>query len=1295
MKRVLLGISLPNMAETLCFLLPWLRSPFSVWSPGVTKAALAWFSRRVNTSSSSPVRFRRLASLVFHLGGQMCDSLLFLLAPFASPLPPAALSDLALLDSCCRLAADKVAAHFAASPCAYADLFSLFHNFKIVSWNLTSAVGISTDHYKLGRIRRWLDLGFVVLLQETHVGRRHLPPFVGQFAHSRAYYVDAVDTDKGGTTGGLCFLVPTNLGIEVQGDPTTVVEGHVAFLDLTWQGLQFRLWNIYLSVAPGQRTQQIACLKDTHNRQPSPNEKVHVAIGDLNLDGARPKDNEQWIQLRKFMQDIGVFKIPLTGNTYLAPAADGSCGKGSCIDHAFATKVEQRKDCRTKDRISLDWTLRTEGLVRKSMHLPILLSSMRVFSKKPLLDRRNFVPVSAFTMPTVARTRLYKKIQAGLARYHVPTGADQQDTHSSAFVSHMEQVTLRDDLPAGMCLAWMTDEITNWHRRNKYKLPMASPIAACRKALGNAAPDGDGNEYCRILLQDWYRIHSTLALAAPEGDTEGDIVKLPIKWVDTAIRQFEETQGKVEMTGGNINQAANCRAVYSRMRKLVPKIVKHDERLQDEHGQLTDDPAVKDDLYLKARKFWFDEPPVDQAKQDKLLEWYVHARCDHPPLAPELPKFRQVYRIVMRTPDSQPGDDGLPFAAWRLFASAIAVLIIALLKEIKNNGAPRAPDRVVLIRWIPKKVWVSCPDGQRPLGLPKSIYRILDAVLLNYMQEVLAPCLHPSQVLLSGNCEATTCAEKLQKYLDNASLEPRGGTVKDNSASQDMVQWLLEQKPAAAQALQRLSKTDTDLRLAVMADLKQAFERISQQWIRKVLLAHRPPEWLTRALAFLSDGRTVRFILGGQLGPKREVKCGVDQGGNTSPFQFMIGIDPLIALIECLPGIDFSCGFMDDMAAAAPLLGAILFQVVLDVFKEAVPMTLTYHSCWKSEDGQEGSSPSELVLRAKQEVTRGQFALRINGPQFCGDCRSDKLGEYLLDWKQAPCGCNSKLVMVPHRALRQDELACLDGTPWGLNVVQSNAVYLGIVVTSWEAWGIGDDSFCLADEAVEHARARLNYVGPMAKAALRISQLAKTKVSPLQKGNAWNVYVITLFSYVAQLYLPTADVCSKMDKHLWHYLGHKWLGVGQVTCLRTLLGHSAAPQGIWEYACGIFANRWCRARNDDWYYEALALAPQQLGPRIIADTLTVDLAMYRGSDDASEDIALAIGKAQQQISDKGRQVKTIVGKAVRMRVGQVNSLDATHTLLERAARRASCFRCEPLNGLRSGPYLARWAMLML
>lgn len=221
-----------------------------------------------------------------------------------------------------------------------------------------------------------------------------------------------------------------------------------------------------------------------------------------------------------------------------------------------------------------------------------------------------------------------------------------------------------------------------------------------------------------------------------------------------------------------------------------------------------------------------------------------------------------------------------------------------------------------------------------------------------------------------------------------------------------------------------------------------------------------------------------------------------------------------------LSGVQFACGYMDDLSAATSLVGAYLFQVVLHFCKDAIPMVMHYHTCWTIGNNIRAASPSQAMLDFAHALYGPipHCAAVVTGPHWEQRCYSHQLGYYLHQHGFAlrACDCNTKLYIVPHRELTKKEIACFDATPWGPMVFVNSIVFLELTITSLYDWG--NTPFCSLGETVDLARMRINYQGPLLKAELRAKKMRCSAMSPLQKGIAWNVYIVTL--------LPTLHKCT-------------------------------------------------------------------------------------------------------------------------------------------------------------------------
>ena len=107
-----------------------------------------------------------------------------------------------------------------------------------------------------------------------------------------------------------------------------------------------------------------------------------------------------------------------------------------------------------------------------------------------------------------------------------------------------------------------------------------------------------------------------------------------------------------------------------------------------------------------------------------------------------LPVDDDLLRAVVRSPDSAPGLDGLPYAAYRAAPNAASRVLTHRPHDYVGLHAP-APVQALV--FIPKADAGSYADNFRPLGLPNTADRIIDQAVYVQMYSALRGSLHPSQ----------------------------------------------------------------------------------------------------------------------------------------------------------------------------------------------------------------------------------------------------------------------------------------------------------------------------------------------------------------------------------------------------------------------------------------------------------------------------------------------------------------------------------------------------------------------
>ena len=266
-------------------------------------------------------------------------------------------------------------------------------------------------------------------------------------------------------------------------------------------------------------------------------------------------------------------------------------------------------------------------------------------------------------------------------------------------------------------------------------------------------------------------------------------------------------------------------SLHKRIRTLLPKCSGTLTSLHDGQGGVAVTPQAIDIAIRHTRQFW-NLPPQDTPSH--LLDLLNDYSSEDPfPVIP-FPHVDSFVKVILHTPDSAAGLDGVPYAAYRVLPDLSAHILSNLLSQsILSPTHVRKPQQLLV--WIPKAEVGQHADNWRPLGMPPCAWRIISATVFGSIASLAASILHPSQALL------------------NSFREPQGNFL-------TMQNWLLQLPTKKS----RREDGKTGLEAVMLTDMEKAFEWITPEWIIQVLLARRAPHWIVQYARFTLFGRVVR-----------------------------------------------------------------------------------------------------------------------------------------------------------------------------------------------------------------------------------------------------------------------------------------------------------------------------------------------------------------------------------------------------------------------------------------------------
>ena len=422
------------------------------------------------------------------------------------------------------------------------------------------------------------------------------------------------------------------------------------------------------------------------------------------------------------------------------------------------------------------------------------------------------------------------------------------------------------------------------------------------------------------------------------------------------------------------------------------------------------------------RSFWQEYPCPYDPSWSSLLQGYAASTPQFSPCPP--PTYDDFYRAIVTSPDSAPGADGIPYAAWRVCPSISTTSLAHHFQNILHRKV--SPPTQALV-FIPKADQGEYADNYRPLGLPNTCDRIVDRAAYTLFCQTLIGKLHPAQALL------------------NLFRELQGNYL----------------------AVQQFLDTQETTHCVLLSDLAKAFERVNPHWIIHVLAARGVAFWIICYCRHILFGRKVLHKIGSTFRPSLPINIGVDMGRAFSVLLFCVAMDPWYYHVNRIPDVIVNKGYMDDNATGGIGLSWLYEAETLLQSLATAGFLVLSHSCYQVEPVflSESTSPR---FSSMDFVTQGYHSLLAalrNSPPApivrlrCGN-RAVTLPSHLLtigDTVECPshplllaflhtaeCKCKCKTFLLSNSPLSPKQLEFLDSTPFGVKIVKPNATMLGL-----------------------------------------------------------------------------------------------------------------------------------------------------------------------------------------------------------------------------------------------------------
>ena len=208
-----------------------------------------------------------------------------------------------------------------------------------------------------------------------------------------------------------------------------------------------------------------------------------------------------------------------------------------------------------------------------------------------------------------------------------------------------------------------------------------------------------------------------------------------------------------------------------------------------------------------------------------------------------------------------PGRDGLPLEFYLTFWDILAPDLLAVFMDFEQLDRLPESFRIGIVTLLHKNKDRTDLKNWRPITLLNFDCKLFSKLLSSRMSMVLGELIHPDQA----------CAVPGRKITDSLVL------IRDTICY----------------------ARDRNIRLAVLnLDFEKAFDRISHQYLFRVLRKTGFPERLVAWVGLLYRDISSQFVVNGHLTKAVDIYCGVRQGCPLSALLYAICIEPLAQILR-------------------------------------------------------------------------------------------------------------------------------------------------------------------------------------------------------------------------------------------------------------------------------------------------------------------------------------------------------------------------------------------------------------
>ena len=1041
---------------------------------------------------------------------------------------------------------------------------------RLASWNARWLVSLDSTQVALKReaVRKWLDAGRVVLLQETHWNAVDALVWESRFPGARVVSSPAVAGPGGGRLGGVAIVVPH--GYDLLGH-RVLCDGYAVEATVSRGGTAQAVVSLYLPPGGGDSVRavvgSVAAAVDGDPEGPG-----RFVGGDVNVDTESPRQGEEETvaDLRQLLHRLGCACLP-------GPRATRRWRGGvSRIDIVAAPC-----GAAWRWKVTADWRL---GL---SDHAVLLASAT---TDAPVAARA-LNPAAFKAIPPEGLLELRGRFHGLMRLFRVPPGGVTPPAADGA-----GRPARVEELPCGHPARGALDEWGEGRASDDVVPEGPDSLVPRMGALAR-----HGRAAMSAMIAGWWRKwrrkrrgrdagQELASIARGEGSRRvaGPLADWLVAmgcddlWLgprDAAVWlerwRGEQSQGPMARLPAWQRGPAAGRPAASDAVRLGRRLFAKGQPLKGlrrESGVWEDDPAAMEAMLWDSRaEVWGTAPPVTPAARLVLDQYFASRSLSAPAVA--APRWNRIAKLVLAVGGSAPGLDGEPYEVYQCGVRFVVALLAQACYAAEGEGDlldDILGPSVDLLVWIHKHPGAERVGEMRPLQLPTCFRRLFGTVVASEVGPLVEPLLCEDQAARAGG----HCGPNITRAFRFLEGGSGGGAV---GADDDL--WRALVGPLAPVVESWEAGVPTAIGRGVLfSDQAQAFERIGLAWFREVLIRWGLPPRLVRSFMALVAGRSVRSVGAGGAGPVRTLHRSVGMGGTASPLGWTMGYDPIVEIVGRAAGVRRPTYVDDIVLLVRGARQAVRAFVALLVAGHAAGLLVKVHTCeWVRLEEPRGDELAALRrLPVSLESGDGFVdATGLTAAWLCAVLAAVGADAGRVSVQRRECRCTVKNALVP---CRQDE-------PWGPALADTpiaGAVKLcwpclGVTVASCgDAWGRGE-------RAQLHAVAEGSWKRPRVKLHQRAGVIAACHASIGRRAAEWNMYCASLSLYPAHAVVPGGPLVKAMyaDTRLAVLQDRgRWCPVWVLTGLGVALGVRGAPRCPVAVARAVGAL--AAARGDQW-----------------------------------------------------------------------------------------------------------------